>query len=100
MPPIIYLVVGFCGGYWIGRRTGILAAMRREASAVIDSVARMNNLSEVEGLRLHQGNEKNGVKLLIKTRQPIDYSNLFGLPGDPGLGSAAHNYDFDNDFPR
>jgi len=93
MPPLIYLVVGFCGGYLVGRKSGLLAAMRREASAVLDSVARMRNLSEVEGLKLHQGNDKNGVKLLIKTRPPIDYSGLF----DPPSVSGGPSFD---DYPR
>jgi hypothetical protein len=79
MPPLLYLVVGFSAGWYMGRRHGILAAMRREASSVIDSIGRMNNLHSLEGLHLKHGDDKTGVKVLLKTRapDPIDYSMMF-----------------------
>ena len=72
--PLFYLAAGFLGGYLVGRRHGVLAVMRREATSILDSVGRLSNLHTMEDLRFKSGSDKDGVQLVIKTRDSM--SNL------------------------
>jgi hypothetical protein len=68
--PLFFLAVGLLGGYLIGRRGGAAAALRREASALLESVgkmARSGALHRIDDLNLRHGTEGDGVQLTIKT---------------------------------
>lgn len=83
MPPLLWLAAGLVGGYFAGRRSvrwQITTSLRREASALLDSVGRLGQsgaLHTVEGLKLSHGSPRDGVQLLIKTRDaaPFDWES-------------------------
>ena len=93
MPPLAYLVLGFVGGYWAGWHTrggrevkalleqklAIGAALRREASALLESVGKLSQtgaLSRIDDLKLTQGSDKDGVQLSIKTYAHNAWANV------------------------
>ena len=79
MPPLLWLAVGLVGGYFAGRRSvrwQVVSGLRREASMLLDSVGRLGStgaLSSLEDLRLRHGSAKDGVQLLIKTRESSNF---------------------------
>jgi hypothetical protein len=68
--PLGWILVGFVAGYITGSRHRRADALRREASAVLDSVGRLSGagaLSSIADLQVHSGNAKDGVQVAITT---------------------------------
>jgi hypothetical protein len=82
MPVLWWLAIGLAGGFFAGRRSvrwQITGAMRRDASALLDSVGRLGStgaLASVEDLRLRHGSDRDGIKLLIKTRDGAGWGDF------------------------
>lgn len=68
--PLIYMALGFAAGYFFGKRSPDGKALRREASSVLDSIGKLHltgALRSIDGMKVSNGNESDGVTVSIKT---------------------------------
>jgi len=68
MPPLLYILLGFAAGYIVGKRSPDGKALRREATAVLDSIGdlhRTGALRSVGTLKVANGSSQDGVSIEI-----------------------------------
>lgn len=68
MPPLLYILLGFAAGYVVGKRSPDGKALRREATAVLDSIGdlhRTGALRSVGTLKVANGSSQDGVSIEI-----------------------------------